>query len=252
MKTLATILSTLLFGYVAFAFETVLPTNTVSILPSVSPNPVGTYSNRNGNTAVTVGQTLRYGAIPSVVTVAGTTANTSVTNQVVATNKAVITVSGSLTNSASGLYFANGTSFTNANYTVQPKNGKYRLILTAKAETGYTNSWIGSSLIGNYVTNGAYTGTANVAYAVATNSVVSYVTPSLNATGSTTDGTAGVMRIPTRRTRAVLSVLSGNAVFSDAAGNKIYQSAGALTLDAYSAGLFGSSTNSARVEVFSY
>lgn len=239
----------ILFALGSYGFEQTLTSNPVLLLPKAG---YVTADARQVSETITAGDYRTINGKMCVAQTGGVTADAMATNEVVTTDTARITVSGSLTPDAAGTYLlVSDNYYTNANYSIWHLSGDYRITAKAKAYTGTTNFWSTSNLIGAYTNHGGYVGIATVSHPTVTTEVYTAVSPAL-VNGVTTDGAVSWLQVPAVRTKAILDVLNGDCVLTDRDGNKIYKTVGKQELDFFSGALFGTSTNSAKVEVFQY
>jgi len=243
---------TLLFLAVAIsagAYEATLSTDAILVVPAVVP--ITGVANRQPDTLYSNGTTIAMAGKLFVCATTGTSDTALQTNDVVTTDTSKLTVSGIEAAGVNGTYNrvqANG--YTNAGYTISVSAGEYRLTTNTLVGTATTNRWYSPTIVGNYTNSTGVSGNATVAYGVITNKVYVPILPELSTSGLTTDGTVEWLPVLDRR-NVIVSVLEGDAVLGDRNGNKIYTS-DRIELQGFKQALWGTSTNAAKISIFTY
>lgn len=237
----------------AFGWETTLTNDAVLLVPDTRLQ--ATVARTNGMT-VTAGEARIVNGIGCVAQVGGICDTQTQTNTVTNAVTTKIIVSGASVPDVTGTYLYKGAVnfnpvYTQGIYAISYNQGKFRISANSAIGKSPTNCFIASTAIGAWDTNavGIWTGSVTSAYDTAIVDTVTDKAPSIAATGATTDGTVQWLRLQGQRKAVVLDALEGDAVFSDANGNKLY---GDAKLEGFDGAIYGASTNNAKVEVFTW
>jgi len=215
----------------------------------VAKSGIVTAQTRNTNEVIVAGDIRKIGNVFAIAQVDGVTGLELQSNTVVNADTTKLEVSGTLVNTATGVYYkVSENLFTNEAYTVWNLGGTFRITAKANAYKATTNSWYNDALIGNYTNNTGVTGVADIAYPVSTSYVYSVAQPVLS-NGLTVDGTVIWLKAPESRKALIVDVVSGDAVLKNAKGDKLFAD---IKLEDFTQALYGSSTNSAVLEIFEY